>query len=83
MNNQGKPLFMWQVRPGSESLTHAWKQLNLSATIQKFFFRLHDERLDGQSARQRYSDEIGAMRASMTEVGVVVTEPRWFADLLR
>lgn len=78
-----KPLFTWQARSGDEFLPHAWKQANLSAAIQKFFFRLRDERWDGQSARQRYTDEIEAIRDSMKEVGVVVTEPRWFADLLR
>ncbi len=78
-----KPLFTWQARPGDEFLTHAWKQLNLSVAVQKFFFRLSAERLNSQSVHQRYTAEIEAMRSSMQEVGVVVTEPRWFADLLR
>lgn len=76
-------MFMWQALSGEGFLPNARKQANLSVAIQKFFFRLRDERLDGQSARQRYTDEIEAIRDSMTEVGVVVTEPRWFADLLR
>lgn len=83
MNNRAKPLFTWQARSGDEFLPHARKQANLSAAIQKFFFRLRDERLDSQSARKRYTDEVEAIRDSMKEVGVVVTEPRWFADLLR
>lgn len=76
-------MFMWQARTGEEFLPNARTQANLSVSIQKFFFRLRDERLDGQSARQRYTDEIETIRDSMKEVGVVVTEPRWFADLLR
>ena len=76
-------MFMWQARSGDEFLPHARKQANLSVAIQMFFFRLRDERLDGQSAQQRYTDEIEAIRDSMKEVGVVVTEPRWFVDLLR
>ena len=76
-------MFKWQACSGYEFLPHARKQANLSAAIQKFFFRLRDERLDSQSARQRYTDEIDAIQSSMTEVGVIVTEPRWFADLLR
>lgn len=78
-----KPLFTWQARSGDEYLSHARKQANLSAAIQQFFFRLRDERVDGQSARQRFSNEIEAIRDSMSELGVVVNEPRWFADLLR
>lgn len=81
MDKRVKPLFMWQALQGKEFLPNARKQANLSAAIQNFFFRLRDERLDGQSARQRYTDEIDAIRASMEEVGVLVTEPRWFADL--
>ena len=83
MENRAKPLFTWQARSGDEFLPHARKQANLSAAVQKFFFRLQDERLDSQSARQRYTDEIEAIWDSITEVGVVVIEPRWFADLLR
>src|SRR3989338_5092513 len=83
MDNRAKPLFTWQALQGEGFLPNARKQANLSAAIQKFFFCLRDERLDSQSARQRYSDEIEAIRDSMTEVVVVVTEPRWFADLLR
>ena len=83
MDNRVKPLFMWQALQGEGFLPNARKQANLSAAIQKFFFRLRDERLDSQSARQRYTDEIEAIRDSMTEVGVIVTEPRWFADLFR
>ena len=83
MDNRAKPLFTWQALQGEGFLPNARKQANLSAAIQKFFFRLRDERLDGQSVRQRYTDEIEAVRDSMKEVGVVVTEPRWFADLLR
>ena len=75
-------MFTWRARSGDEFLSHARKQAILSVTIQSFFFRLQDERLDGQSARQRYSDEIGVIRTSMEEAGVVVVEPRWFADLL-
>lgn len=78
-----KPLFTWQARSGDEFLSHARKQVNLSVAIQQFFFRLRDERVDSHSARQHYSDEIEAIRDSMIELGVVVNEPRWFADLLR
>lgn len=76
-------MFMWQALKGEGFLSNARKQANLSATIQKFFFRLRDERLDGQSAKQRYTEEIEAIWDLMEEVGVVVTEPRWFVDLLR
>lgn len=78
-----KPLFTWRARSGSEFVPHAWKQLNLSVAVQKFFFRLQDERLDGQSAKVRYADEIDAIRASMEGVGVIVDEPKWFSSLFR
>lgn len=74
---------MWQALSGEGFLSNARKQANLSVAIQKFFFRLHDERLDSQSARQCYTEEIEAIRDSMEEVGVIVTEPRWFVDLLQ
>ncbi len=67
---------MWRAQPGNEFVPHAWKQLSLSVAVQKFFFRLQDERLDDQSAKERYPDEIDAIRASMEEVGVSVDEPR-------
>lgn len=78
-----KPLFTWRASQGSEFIPHAWAQLSLSVAIQKFFFRLQDERLDDQSAKERYPDEIDAIRASMEEAGVIVVEPKWFSGLFR
>jgi len=32
--SRDKPLFRWQARLGCEIVTHSWKQLNLSVSVQ-------------------------------------------------
>ncbi len=68
-----KPTFGW--RP---STTDMRQRLACAMTAQKFFTRITGEGLSATVTRTKYQAEIEAMKASMTEMGILVEQPEWF-----
>ena len=72
---KSKPLFSW-VLPAVD----AREKVNLSVAIQEFYRKV--ESMNTNEVKHTLSDEIVAMKEAMSEKGVRIVEPKWFASLL-
>ncbi|OGN16202.1 MAG: hypothetical protein A3B99_04970 [Candidatus Yanofskybacteria bacterium RIFCSPHIGHO2_02_FULL_44_12b] len=73
---KSKPLFSW-VAPG----VTPQESLNISVAVQGFYRKV--ESMNADEVKRAFKDEILAMKEAMSEKGVVILEPRWFANFFK
>ena len=73
---KSKPLFSW-VAPGVDPR----EMLNVSVAVQGFYRKV--ESMNADEVKRSYQDEIATLKEAMSEKGVLILEPRWFASLFK
>lgn len=74
-----KPTFRWVPAPDGQTKS-ALGLFDHCMSIQSFYRMV--ERMDSQQVLAAYADEVEVLRELMTENGIKVAGPQWFARLL-
>ena len=71
---KSKPLFSW-VAPA----VTLQEKAKVSVAVQGFYRKV--ESMNADEVKRIFKDEIATMKEAMSEKGVRILEPRWFANL--
>ena len=79
---KGKPLFSWVPPPDGRTRTNR-ELVDHCVAVQEFFSVLRDRGMNRDEVQREYAEVLGSMKLVLTENGIRVLEPQWFASLLR